>query len=162
MSADIGYVQLKISELQDKNKILENSIDELKIKYEKVYNSVDKMSSNIDALLLASSKLSDIEVLKKDIITQSTTAIKEIILPKFNEYIDKQMQRVFDESGMKEMMDDVLMSNKTSIEAEIKNFEKLYNYQLQEIVSALNTINLKGNFGVPIKKKKDYIDGVLK
>lgn len=157
MSSDIGYIQIKISELQDKNKELERKIDSLTFSIEKKEQENKVISNNVQDIKIALQKVADIELFKKQIILDVKKSINEVMIPATRKYVNSQLDESF-KDYLKKIMESYLSTNKILVEKQFNAFEKIQLERYHGIIDMIREISLKSGIELNIKKKNSFYE----
>jgi len=154
MSADIGYIQVKISELNDKNEQLEKQIDELNRKISKIEESAKNTVINLEDIKTALYKITDLNQFKRDLINAYKQEMHEKMFPSINDYINTQIQTLFNKSDFKTAAEQIAKVNQENMNNTMEKFEKIQLIRYGQIIDAIKLINEKGNFGAEFQYRK--------
>lgn len=149
MSADIGYLQLKISELNDKNKILEDKYLELKVGLECNKKKIDQLQPSLDKVSVLAE-----EVIKKyseaTIFSEQTKKeILKLAVPALRDYLDNEMDKI----RAQDVADVENVINSAIISA-INKHENLMSCRLNKLANVIDLIAKHTN--APLEKKGKF------
>lgn len=154
MSADIGYIQVKISELNDKNEQLEKQLDEINLKLSKLETNIKNTVININEIKTALIDITDLNLFKQNVIKSLKQEMQEKTMPNINEYINRQIQTLFNKSDFKTAAEEIAKVNQVAMTNTMEKFEKIQLIRYGQIIDAIKMINEKGNFGADFEYRK--------